>query len=118
MVEDTDPHRAKADPELLRQLDDAAASADPVEAVFILRRPEGAMLPPQEVEQVANQVLGRVEREAGGTATDVHVFRHMGSFVVAGEPSLLRLLLDQPEIEAGIANRQPGSVDLGLDAPT
>jgi hypothetical protein len=25
----------------------------------------------------------------------------MGSFVVAGEPSLLRLILDQPEIEAG-----------------
>jgi hypothetical protein len=41
----------------------------------------------------------------------------MGSFVVAGEPSLLRLILDQPEIEAGIANRQPGPVDpLGLAA--
>jgi hypothetical protein len=32
----------------------------------------------------------------------------MGSFVVVGESSLL----DQPEVEVGIANRQPGPVDL------
>jgi len=112
MVEGKNPDRTKADPELLRQLDTTAANAETVEAVFILRRPRGAVLPPDVVEQVTHQVLDRVQREAGRRATDVNVFRHMGSFVVAGEPSLLRLLLDQPEIEAGIANRQPGSTSL------
>jgi hypothetical protein len=112
MVEGEGPGRTKADPELLRQLGETAASAERVEAVFILGRSKGALLPPEEVERVAHQVLDRVEREAGSKAMDVHVFKHMGSFVVAGKPSLLRLLLDQPEIEAGIANRQPGSVDL------
>ena len=108
----------RADPELLHQLDEAEANKEPVEAVFILRRPSGSVLAPDEVEQVTNEVLGRVEREDGSQVKDVNVFKNMGSFVVAGEPSLLRRLLDQPEIEAGIANRQPGSVDLlGEPAP-
>ncbi len=112
MAEKEDQPRARADPELLRQLDKAAASKEPVEAVFILRRPGGSVLVPDEVEHVTDQVLKRVQREARSQAKDVNVFKNMGSFVVAGEPSLIRMLLDQPEIEAGIANRQPGSVDL------
>jgi hypothetical protein len=112
MAEKEDQARTRADPELLRQLDDAEATKEPVEAVFILRRPSGSVLAPDEVEQVTTQVLRRVQREAGSQVKDVNVFKNMGSFVVAGEPSLLRRLLDQPEIEAGIANRQPGSVDL------
>jgi hypothetical protein len=112
MAEQEDQPRTRADPELLHQLDEAEASKEPVEAVFILRRPSGSVLAPDEVEQVANQVLRRVQGETGSHVKDVNVFRNMGSFVVAGEPALLRRLLDQPEIEAGIANRQPGSVDL------
>jgi hypothetical protein len=112
MAEKEDQPRARADPELLRQLAEAAASGEPVEAVFILRRRSGSVLAPDEVEHVTNQVLRRAQCEAGSHMKDVNVFKNMGSFVVAGEPSLLRLLLEQPEIEAGIANRQPGSVDL------
>jgi hypothetical protein len=112
MAEKEDQPRTRADPELLRQLDEAEASKEPVEAVFILRRPSGSVLAPDEVEQVANQVLGRVQDETGSQVKDVNVFKNMGSFVVAGESLLLRRLLDQPEIEAGIANRQPGSVDM------
>jgi hypothetical protein len=118
MAENEEQARTRADPELLHQLDEAEARKEPVEAVFILRRPSGSVLAPDEVEQVTNEVLGRVQREDGSQVKDVNVFRNMGSFVVAGEPSLLRRLLDQPEIEAGIANRQPGSVDLlGEPAP-
>jgi hypothetical protein len=118
MAEQEDQPPTRADPELLHQLDEAEANKEPVEAVFILRRPSGSVLAPDEVEQVTNEVLGRVEREDGSQVKDVNVFKNMGSFVVAGEPSLLRRLLDQPEIEAGIANRQPGSVDLlGEPAP-
>ena len=112
MAEKEDQPRTRADPELLRQLHEAEASKEPVEAVFVLRRPSGSVLAPDEVEHVTNQILRRVEREAGSQVRDVNVFKNMGSFVVAGEPSLLRLLLDQPEIETGIANRQPGSVGL------
>jgi len=112
MAQNKDQPHTRADPELLRQLDKAGASAEPVEAVFILRRPSGSVLAPDEVEQLTDQVLTRVQRESGSQVKNVNVFKHMGSFVVAGEPSLLRRLLDQPEIEAGIANRQPGSVDL------
>jgi hypothetical protein len=117
MAEKKDQPHTRADPELLRQLDKAGASAEPVEAVFILRRPGGSVLAPDEVEHLTNQVLTRVQREAGSQIKNVNVFKHMGSFVVAGEPSLLRRLLVQPEIEAGIANRQPESVDL-LGSPT
>ncbi len=112
MADKEDQPRTRADPELLRQLDEAAAHEEPVEAVFILRRPGGSALPPDEVEQVAGQLVRRAEREAGAQVRDVNVFKYMGSFVVAGEPSLLRRLLDQPEIEVALANRQPGSVDL------
>jgi hypothetical protein len=118
MAENEEQARARADPELLHQLDEAEASKEPVEAVFILRRPSGSVLAPDEVEKVTNEVLGRVQREDGSQVKDVNVFKNMGSFVVVGEPPLLRRLLDQPEIEAGIANRQPGSVDLlGEPAP-
>lgn len=118
MAEKKDQPNTRADPELLRQLDKAEASTDPVEAVFILRRPSGSVLAPDEVEHLTDQVLTRVQREAGSQVKDVNVFKNMGSFAVAGEPSLLRRLLDQPEIEAGIANRQSGSVDLlGEPAP-
>jgi hypothetical protein len=111
MAEKQDQPHTRADPELLRQLDKAGANAEPVQAVFILRRPGGSVLAPDEVEHLTNQLLTRVQREAGSQVEDVNVFKHMGSFVVVGEPSLLRRLLEQPEIEAGIANQQPGSVD-------
>jgi hypothetical protein len=112
MAEKKDQPRARADPELLHQLDEARASAEPVEAVFILRRPGGSVLAPDEVEHVTKRLLTRVQGETGSEVKDFKVFKHLGSFVVVGDPSLLRLLLDQPEIESGIANRQPGSVDL------
>ncbi len=115
MAENAQPHR-KADPELLRQLDAAEARAERVEAVFILRRPAGSTLEPDQVERLAGQLVERVQVHAGVRVEDVNVFKNMGAFVVAGNPTLVRLLLDQPEIETGIANRQSGSVDL-LGAP-
>ncbi|TCN43306.1 hypothetical protein EV644_10255 [Kribbella orskensis] len=120
MAEKKDQSDARADPELLRQLDKVAATAEPVEAMFILRRPEGAALTPAETERLTSQVLQRIQREGKSEVKEVNLFKNLGSFVVAAEPSLIRLLLEQPEIESGTANRQPHSVDLlgNPDRPT
>jgi hypothetical protein len=104
-------NQARADPELLRQLDEGSAAAEPVVAVFALRHPKGAVLSPDEVDSLTSKLVQRVEREGDSEVKDVNVFENVGMFVVAAEPSLIRLLLEQPEIESGVANQQPGPTD-------
>ncbi len=103
--------QSKADDELRRQLQEAGADR-PVEAVFILRRPDKAVLPPDQVQGVAERLIDRVQTETGSKVDDQNVFRNMGSFVVAAKPEIIRRLLEQPEVESAIANRQPGETDL------
>ncbi|MEU4195417.1 hypothetical protein AB0E69_26185 [Kribbella sp. NPDC026611] len=99
-------HQARADPELLRQLDDRSAAAEPVVAVFALRHPQGVVLSPDEVESLTSKLVRRVEREGESDVKDVNVFQNVGMFAVAADPSLIRLFLEQPEIESGVANQQ------------
>jgi len=103
---------SKADDELRRQLQESEEADRPVEAVFILRRPDDGVLPPDQVQGLADQLIDKVQIETGSKIDDQNVFRHMGSFVVAARPEIIRRLLEQPEIESAIANRQPGETDL------
>ncbi|MDP9222517.1 MAG: hypothetical protein M3P18_01420 [Actinomycetota bacterium] len=104
--------QSKADDELRRQLQSADAGDRAVEAVFILRRPDEALLPPDRVQGLADQLIDKVQTETGSEIHDQNVFRHMGSFVVAAKPEIIRRLLEQPEVESAVANRQPGGADL------
>ncbi len=107
---------SKADDELRRQLHDAEEGDRPVEAVFILHRTGEAVLPPDHVQELADRLIERAQADTGSKVDDRNVFRHMGSFVVAARPAVIRRLLEQPEVESAIANRQPGEADL-LGAP-
>jgi hypothetical protein len=101
--------KTKIDPELTRQLQRVQAADEPIEAVFQLGSEDGAVLPPDRVEELAKQLVDRAERESGAKVDDVNVFRHLASFVVRGSPDVVRSLVEQPEVSAAVANRQPAS---------
>jgi hypothetical protein len=98
---------AKVDPELDRQLTWAEKNGEAIEAVFMLQEEEGSLPDPERVESLLWQALKRAEQETGGKVEDVNVFSNLASFVARANPSLIRVLLEQPEVSAGTANRRP-----------
>lgn len=103
---------AKIDPELVKQLETAAASdKKDVEAVIRLKPDEASQVVPtaDRTEALANELLDRVKGQAGEPATRHNVFRNLGSFVVAAPAPFIRKLISQPEVAAATANQQPGS---------
>jgi len=104
----------RADPELTRQLEQAAADNTPVEAVFVLRPPPGLAAPaPTSTETLTRKLVDRVSASTGRSAQDVHVFRNLGRFVVSADPGFIRELLAQPEVDSALANRRPDGEYLG-----
>jgi hypothetical protein len=125
------PGGKKADPELLRQLEESearsvSAAPEEVQAVFVLggaSDPSSVSLggarplpSPDETEKIVRRVVERVQGETGKRVELLNVFRNMNSFVVAGDPVAIRSLLEQPEIASAVANRQPGTIEL-LEKP-
>lgn len=102
--------RKKTDPELLRQIDSVAANNDSIQAVFSLALPLKKLLDPKQVEDAANQVLERAEKEVGTKPKDVNIFKNLGSFVVSAEASLIRQIIDDPDIASAVANKQPEKI--------
>jgi hypothetical protein len=95
--------KARVDAELGAMLE---SGSDSLEAVFRLRPAEGEVLiPPEQTERVSRALVDRAERASGEKALDMNVFRNLGSFVVSASRPLIRALLQQPEVEAAIANR-------------
>jgi len=101
---------AKIDPELLRQLDQTTASQEPVEVVVRLRSadPGRTVAAPEKTEGMAHQIVDRVKVQLGRPFARMNIFRNLGSFVIAADPSFVRELIGQPEVAAAMANRQPG----------
>ena len=101
----------KIDPELARQLDQAASTNSPVQAVLKLRPLQATQLvaSPEHTTELANQVVKRVSDKLGEQVDRMTLFRNLGSFAISAAPKFLRELLDQPEIAAAFANRQPDS---------
>ena len=98
---------ALLDPELARQMSAADGNAA-VEAVVRLRpAPGNTPPPPEETERLTHELVTRVQKEIGEHEDAVNVFRYLGSFAISAKPSFLRALLDQPEVVAALANRQP-----------
>lgn len=100
--------RATVDGELSRMLESSDADR-PVEAVFRLRPESGQVLiDPGVTEQVSREVIQRAEKASGEKTRDCNVFKNLGSFMVSAPASLIRAILDQPEIAGALANRRPG----------
>lgn len=102
--------RKKTDPELLRQIDSVGTNDDSIQAVFSLALPIKKLLDPKQVEETANQVLERAEKEVGSKPKDVNIFKNLGSFVVSADASFIRQIIDDPDIASAIANKQPGKI--------
>jgi hypothetical protein len=100
----------KIDPELLRQLDERAALAEPVEAVFTLKPTRAAGAPETETEHTVRELLRRVQAQVGEAPADYNVFHHLGAFVVVAPARFVRELMAQDEIATATANRQPQSM--------
>jgi hypothetical protein len=102
---------AKIDAELLKQLKTASDSEKLVEAVVRLRPDDPSQIVPaaERTEEVANQLLKRVEKQSGKAASRYNVFRNLGSFVVSANPTFIRELMSQPEVASVAANQRPGS---------
>ncbi|MFO0952995.1 MAG: S8 family serine peptidase [Isosphaeraceae bacterium] len=107
---------AKVDPELIKQLDAAAAGTGPVAAVFTLKAGEGQkFLPPEEVEAAVGRAMKRAEKESGATPHRLNVFKNLGTFMISAPPALVRSLLDQDEIAT--ASAKPAQPDEVLIRP-
>ena len=102
--------KAKTDPELLRQLEQAKSGGTEVQAVFALRPPDSSQkfLTPDQTQVMVENLLRRLQQETGETPRDYNIFKNLGSFVVAASPTFIRKLLEQDEIASAVANRQPG----------
>ena len=100
----------KLDPEFVRQLNDAA-DQEPVQVVVRLQpaNAQSVVPAPDETERIARDLIRRTEHETGQTAEAINVFRNLGAFAVAAVPVFLRTLIEQPEVAAVVANRQPGA---------
>ena len=101
----------KTDPELFRQLNETATGDESIEAVIRLRplmRSQAAPSP-EETTELTQKILDRVKQKCGKSETRYNVFKNLGSFVVSAPPDFVRELIEQPEVAAAVANRQPGS---------
>jgi hypothetical protein len=104
--------KVKIDPELRRQLDQAAASKPAaVEAVLRLREParRSSRSPaPGAAQDVARELLARVAEEMGAAASDYdfNVFPNLGYMVLSAPAGFVERVLHQPEIASASANRR------------
>ena len=103
--------QAKIDPELSRQLDQAALTNSPVQAVIKISPEESSQLvaSPEHTTELANQIVNRISGKLGIQAERMTLFRNLGSFSISAAPQFVRELLDQPEVAGAIASRQANS---------
>jgi hypothetical protein len=95
----------RIDPELLRQLDEAAASGDSVTAVVTLRRTPGTAPDPAVVEQQVQHAVDRTIQITGERPGDVHVMGRLSVAYMSGTERFLREFVEQPEVVSAVANQ-------------
>ena len=100
----------RLDPELRRQMEEAARAGTDVQAVFVMRSPEAEPVEPEAAEAMAHELISRAQQQTGHKPSDVNVFRNLSSFVLQGPPALVRQLADDDRIESARPNRRPGSM--------
>jgi hypothetical protein len=101
-------HNSTVDPELLRQLKEAANHQRPVSAVFTLRGLQtNATLSPTDTKAMVKEVVDRIARRTKTSPTDLNVFPNLQSFAIDAPADFIGTLLEQPEIDSAVANSQP-----------
>lgn len=101
----------RVDPELVKQINEAAADAK-IGAVIRISPPSPDMVAPtpEETERIAHDLLDRAQKRESSHAADYNVFRNLGYFVVSATPAYLKALIDEPEVANALPNR-PGKTD-------
>lgn len=95
----------ETDPELLRQLDEATRTGEPVQAVVKLHRPAGKAPVPALVEEQTRKAVDRTAEATGEHPTDVHVMGRLATAYVSGSEKFLREFVEQPEVASAVANQ-------------
>jgi hypothetical protein len=95
----------ETDPELLRQLDDAIETGEPVQAVVKLQRTPGKPPIPEVVEEQTRKAVDRAAESTGEQPTDVHVMGRLATAYISGSEKFLREFVEQPEIASAVANQ-------------
>jgi len=95
----------QTDPELLRQLDDAKQSGEPVQAVVKLRRTAGKAPVPSVMEEQTQRAVDRTTKTTGEAPADVHVLGRLATAYVSGSEKFLREFVEQPEVVSAVANQ-------------
>jgi len=95
----------QTDPELLRQLDDAKTSGEPVTAVVKLRRTAGKPPEPAAVQEQTQRAVDRTIQTTGEHPDDVHVMSRLSVAYVSGSEKFLREFVEQPEVASAVANQ-------------
>jgi len=106
----------RIDPELLRQLVEAAISGKSVTAVVTLARTPGTAPDPEVAEEQTRRAVDRTIQATGEKPGDVHVMGRLSVAYVSGSEKFLREFVGQPEVVSAVAN-QTSTVGTPLPSP-
>jgi hypothetical protein len=95
----------RIDPELLRQLAEAAISGKSLTAVVTLARTPGTAPDPAVAEEQTRRAVDRTVQATGESPGDVHVMGRLSVAYVSGSEKFLREFVGQPEVVAAVANQ-------------
>jgi hypothetical protein len=96
---------SRADPELIRQLDDARDSDDTVAAAVSVRRKRGVPPDVQKIDHDVRAAMARATETSQAEPTHVRVMPHLAVAYVEAPGRLIRALLEQPEVTGAVAGR-------------
>ncbi len=99
---------SQTDPELLKQLDEAKGTDDPVNAVVRLRRKAGVAPEPAKVEEQMQAAIERTAEATGEHPVDVNVMGRLAVAYVSGSERFVREFVEQPEVASAVANEADG----------
>lgn len=95
---------AQRDPVLDDELEAAARTGSPVQAVIFLDATPQAPTP-EETESAVGKLLAEVERTTAEKPIAVNVFRNLHSFAIEASPQFVRAIVGQPGVRSVRANR-------------
>jgi hypothetical protein len=108
---------SRADPELLRQLDAADDSDEPVAAAVSVRRKKGVPPDTAKIDKDLQTAMARAKDETKTEPNHVRVMGHIAVAYVEAPGRWIRALLEQPEVIGAVAGRFNGQV-IAASPPT
>jgi hypothetical protein len=97
--------KVPADPELRRQIEEAAGTGRPVGAVFTIQADLADLPEPDAVEAQIAALLDTVRAQTGQQPGEVQVFGNIGSFAVSAPAEFVARLVQQPEVVTASASQ-------------